>query len=385
MGISHYVALLILTPVAIWASRVNRTNLAKHNDKAAQGMAKLCKLTETDHAKGYGIKGAFPVKSCIQECQFNRFFLHTLEEKCLAEPDEEGETCKCNYAPRYWEGAGSNKHWFQFRKNKLHSECTKSACKTIFYDWGNIFLKKMFFPGDNERMDITYHLQNQANYDLTCEEGIPEAIVLPPPGKKIHELRMLIAQTDDPEEKAKLQALLDELLGGKEVELFEYDLEADWGPERHADDHGGPDLHSFYLKPCKSNLGNEVTELKDILEQCGPWTKDESMKEGKVRYSYHADEPWGPERIVEDTPSMQTLKELVSVPDGLKLLSFRLKPCKSPSGDREVTEIDDILSEEYCHTPVLRTTLLPVKVSAAHKFDPTAPEDDFKNVNCEEK
>jgi len=336
----------------------------------------LCNLTESEEALGYGIHGLFPVKSCMLECKWNKFFIDTFPQKVLAAPDQEENTCKCNYAPRYWEGATSKKFWFQFRINSVHS-CTLESCQDVFFTWGNGFLKKWHFPGDSERMDVTKRLQSQENYNMECAQGIPEGIVLPSPGSKITELRLKIAQTDDPEEKARLQALLDELLGDKVVEVFEYDLEGEWGEEHHADSHHGPDLHSFYLKPCKSNLGNEVTELKEILEQCGPWEKGTTMKEGKLRYSYHIDKEWGPEMVAfhanEDVQALQ--KEVDK--DGWKLLSFRLKPCMTPSGDREVTDLDKVLSEDHCGMPMLGESLLPVKVSASKKYDHDAPEDEY--------
>merc|ERR1719359_1899897 len=109
----------------------------------------------------------------------------------MTEPDTDGDTCKCNYAPRYWEGENSKKFWFQYRISKLHA-CTKEDCQKVFIDWGNMFLKKEHFPGDNERMPSNQRLMSQENYEMTCASGIPEAIVLPPPSAKIIELQKQI-------------------------------------------------------------------------------------------------------------------------------------------------------------------------------------------------
>merc|ERR1719161_182076 len=141
-----------------------------------------------------------------------------------------------------------------------------------------MFLKKLHSP--NERVPMNKLLKSQANYEVACEQGIPEGIVLPSPGDKIQELRLRIEATDDPEEKAKLEALLKELTESeKEIEFFEYDLEGDWGPEHHADVAEG-DMHSYHLKPCKSNLGEEVdaSDLHTIVQKCGPGVMGTSMK-----------------------------------------------------------------------------------------------------------
>lgn len=352
----------------------------------------MCKLIESEHALGYGIHGHFPVKSCMLDCKWNKFLVETMLEKLIAEPDVDGDTCKCNYAPRYWEGEGSKKHWFQYRVSKIHT-CTKQECKRVFFDWGNMFLKKVHFSGDNERMDMSLLLESQGNYEMTCTPGMPEAIVLPPPSAKIVELQKQIANTDDEEEKARLQALLDELLGNKEVEVFQYDLEGEWSPTaHHASEHSGPDLHSFYLKPCKSNLGNEVTDLHDILEQCGPWEKGTSMKEGEVRYTYHTDKQWGEEILTY--PSMGELdsslpeevkarmsQRIIDSAAGYELLSFRLKPCMTPSGEREVNDPHSALRDDRCGEPELGKSLLPVKVSVSKKYDPAAPADEL-DIKC---
>lgn len=374
---SMYAVIVVLTLGGAKAARVTNSGVS---ESAAEGS--LCNLTESQYALGYGIHGLFPVKSCMLDCKWNKFLAETLESKVLSTPEvgeDDVRRCKCKYNPRYWEGgAAGAKFWFSFRISPLHS-CTLDGCKKVFFDWGNMFLKKLKYPGDNERMPVAEHLEGQSNYEMKCASGIPEGIVLPSPGSKVTQLRLLIAKTTDPEEKARLQALLDELLGDKVVEVFEYDLDGDWGPEHHADSSSGGDLHSFFLKPCKSNLGKEVTDLHEIQEECGPWEKGVSMKEGKLRYSYKTDEPWGPEQVcdLEDAAKCQMLEE-EATSTGFKLLSFRLKPCKTPSGESEVEGLNEILAEEHCGKPTLRESLLPVKVSAARKFDPSAPEDELE-------
>lgn len=62
--------------------------------------------------------------------------------------------------------------------------------------------------------------------------------------------------------------------------------------------------------------------------------------------------------------------------DGWKLMSFRMKPCKTPSGDRALTDLEKILDEDHCGMPILGKSLLPVKVFASKKFDSDAPDPD---------
>lgn len=311
-------------------------------------------------------------------CQILR---RNLGAKVIQEPEVDGKTCKCYYAPRYWEGEGSSKHWFQFRINPKN-QCTKKGCKTVFYTWGNLFLKKMHYPGDNEKMEASKLLERDENYNFQCAEGMPEGIILPSPNSKIAELRLAIARATDEEERARLQALLDELLKDKEVEIFAYDLEGGWGPEHHADVSNGGDLHSYYLKPCKSNYGNMVTELHDIMELCGPGSIEEgTMKEGKLRWQYQPEMDWGPERVCGETTiepeKCKMLQEEVAR-DGWELLSFRLKPCRVRSKELEIMDLSTILAEDHCGKPVLGISLLPVKVSAAKKFDSEAPDDELE-------
>jgi len=196
---SQYAALLLVSLGAVGASRIHKAQTHVHagtSENSTSEGAVLCNLTETDTSLGYGIHGVFPVKSCMLNCKFHPFMATTFKEKILVEPDQEDRKCKCNYAPRYWEGAGSKKFWFQFRVNSLH-QCTIEDCREVFFTWGNMFLKKWHYPGDNERMPVSKHLESQENYDLKCAQGIPEGIVLPSPGSKITELRLLIAKTTD--------------------------------------------------------------------------------------------------------------------------------------------------------------------------------------------
>jgi len=379
MGISHYAVLLVLTLGAVEAARtkqaeteIRQREVASDNSTAGRGT--MCDLKESADALGYGIHGKFPVDSCMLSCKWNVFYTETLPEKILKTPDQEDNKCKCNYAPRYWEGESSKKFWFQYRVNSRRP-CTLKDCKDVFLTWGNMFLKQLHSPGS--RMEQSKRIESHGNYEMTCADGMPEGIVLPSPGDKIIELRLKIASTDDPDEKAKLQALLDELLGSKEIEIFSYDLEGDWGEEHHADSSAG-DLHSYYLRPCKSNLGNVVTDLHEIRQMCGPGVMGESMKEGKLRYHYKEDQPWGPEQVCNIDAEKCKMLEDQAAADGWKLLSFRLKPCMTPSNEKELTDLSEVLAEEHCSKPTLGVSLLPVKVSASHRFDEFAPPDELQ-------
>jgi len=376
MNNCKYVVILALTlGNAVVASRINMAAVGDH----AESKGQMCHLKETEHALGYGLFGIFPVKSCTVNCKWNYFLSEIFTQKIMVDPEvaDEGKTCKCQYAPRYWEGAGSSKFWYQFRINSARA-CTQEQCQETFFMWSNMYLKKAHYPGDNEKVPVDHRMESQANYELSCSTDIPEAIVLPSPGSKVTELRLRIAKSTDPEEIARLQALLDELLGDKAVEVYEYDLEGDWGPEHHADTSDGGDLHSYYLKPCKSNLGGEATDLHEILELCGPGEMGVSMKEGELRYSYKTDGDWGPEQTCTIDAELCKLLEDEAAKDGWKLLSFRLKPCTTPSSEKVLTDLAEVLAENGCGAPTLGLSFLPVKVSAARKFDQDAPEDELE-------
>jgi len=379
------VALILVTLSAVHASRVQSYS------KAHGG--KTCHISENDESLKYGISGSWKVKSCMF-CKFHQFLTETLAKEMVSEPQQEEKTCKCFYSPTHWEANGlETKFWFQFRVG--HHQCTKHDCGEVFFDWGNNFLKKKDYPGDNEIMPVNQFIQSHDNYDLKCDDAEPTGIVLPSPGSKITELRLQIEKCTDPEEKARLQALLDELLRGKEVEVFAYDLEADWGIEREADATSDGEHHTFFLKPCVSQLDNEAgPELGEIIELCGPGEMGTSMKGGRLKVSYDIDKPWGLERActvgTEECEVVRNAAKEGNVPG--EILSFRLRPCVSPSHEEitpwgeeivspsgeEITDLAEILAEKGCGAPSAipdadqYTTLLVVKIDVSSKYDESA-------------
>lgn len=387
-------ALLILSVSTVYARRVKKERAAAHDSLEAEAMGKrTCRVTENDRGLRYGIQGSYKVKSCMF-CKFHQFLATTLSSEVIsgAEKDEDGSHCKCYTSPKFWEAKGlDKKFWFQFT-TQLHA-CSIASCKSVFLTWANMFNKKKSYPGDNERMPVHQFIEAQEGYDFHCDDSQPEGLILPSPNAKIHELRLLIETCTDPEEKARLQKLLDELLGDKEVEVFDYDLDGEWGPEHEADASADGEHHTFFLKPCKSQMDNVVEDYHEIIELCGPPELGVSMKGGRLRVSYVVDDPWGPERPCKPAEEECQVVQNAAKDEGLEgeILSFRLRPCKSPSG-QEITELSEIFAEKGCGAPTTKpdsdgfATLLPVKMDVASVYEETAnwEEGTFLKYPCEE-
>jgi len=377
MQIQH-VALLLLSLNTVLARRMNKRNGLAVDSEVEGG--KTCRITENAHSLKYGIKGSWHVKSCMF-CKFHQFLATTMSTDVIsqAEKTEDGHDCKCYTEPKFWGiHKGTKKFWFQY--NTALRGCSVHDCKTVFLTWANMFNRKKLGLAEGAKMDVDKFVESQEGYDFHCDESEAEGLYLPSPASKIHELRLQIERCTDPEEKARLQALLDELLADKELEIYAYDLEGDWGPEHEVDESSDGEHHTFFLKPCVSNKGKEATNLKDIFELCGPGEMGISMKGGQLRVMYMMDDPWGPERACEpNTEECEVLKNLAE-DEGIEgdMLSFRLRPCKSPSG-QEITELSEIFATKGCGVPTTvqdadgYATLLPVKMDISRKYDEAAP------------
>jgi len=372
----QHVALLLLSLSglsAVSGSRAQELAFAKDSTAAPD----VCVLAESAKALGYGVKASFPVKSCVQECKWHRFLTQNLPNDIVGEPklSDDEKYCKCYYAEHFWKGNEAFKQfWFQFHMYKI-KKCERKECLSTFWQWGNMFLKKKHFKED--RMPNDKLIEYQDNYELTCKEGgEPEGIKLPSPDDKIRELRLALEQCGDPEgdECKRIQQLLDELLKDKEVEVFSYDVDGDWGPERQVDAEFSGEQHTFQLKPCKSQRAREVKDLKEILELCGPWEEGVTMQTGKLRVSYNADGDWGPELTCPDEEVCKPL--LAATSERGKLLSFRLKPCTTEGGQL-LEDLAEILGDHGCGIPTVPQTLLPVVVSVSQKLDAHAPADEL--------
>lgn len=390
----YRVALLLLSLNSVLARRIQKRHgsTVEVGDEAEGG--KTCHVVENDHSLKYGIKGSWKVSSCVTKCKFHIFLSETVTRDVIsdAEKSEDERHCKCYTSPKFWGiHKGNKKFWFQY--NSKFRGCSVHECKSVFLTWANMFNRKKMHLGEGEQMPVNKFIESQEGYDFPCDDAEPEGLYLPSPASKIHELRLQIEQCTDPAEKARLQALLDELLADKEVEVFAYDLDGEWGPEHDVDEAADGEHHTFFLKPCVSQKGTEVTDLKEIFELCGPGELGTSMKGGQLRVMYMMDDPWGPER--DCSPSeveCEQLKNIVA-DEGLEgeLLSFRLRPCKSPSGE-EVTELSEIFATKGCGPPTTKedadgyATLLPVKMDVSRKYDEAAPSataEDSLKYPCE--
>lgn len=390
----HRVALLLLCfPADLDAGRIKNQRGAGELESwnSTSSPEHACKVIENERSLKYGIKGSYKVKSCKLHCKFHNFMSSIVSEHVIADPEEAegGGHCKCYTSPRFWESHGlDKKFWFEFR---LHGGigCSKKDCKDVFLTWGNMFNKKKAYPGDNERMPVDKYMESQEGYTFECDQTAAEGLILPSPGSKILELRLQIEQCTDPEEKLRLEQLLAELTADKAVEVFAYALDEDWGPEREVDETSGEEHeqhHTFFLKPCKSTTGREVTDLKEIYEQCGQPEMGVSMKSGTLRVIYDIDGSWGPERECEPTSTECMTIKSKAMDEGIRgeILSFRLKPCKSEHTGEEVTELWQIFEEKGCGVPTTKldtdglSTLLPVKMDVSSVYDEAAPEADLE-------
>lgn len=401
----HRVVLMLLSLTASAARRSQKKRADDRNSLTVQTGGKACHISENDHSLKYGIQGSFRVDSCIM-CKFNTFLTKTFYVDFIsdAQPSENDEYCMCYTSPRFWEDKGLNKKfWFQF--DKSHRECSTTSCRDVFSTWANMFNRKKwtakYNKGEGDQMPLNLFIESQEGYDLRCDDSEVEAegLHFPSPAKKIHDLRLQIEQCTDPEEKERLQKMLDELLAEGDVEVFAYATDEDWNPTEHkADASADGEHHTFFLKPCKSQKGKEVTELKDILELCGPPEMGVSMKGGQVRYHYAVQDPWGPEKECHPPEEILgkyfaeeecQLVQILGSDEGVggEILSFRLRPCKSPGG-KELTELSEIFDEKNCGPPSSKkdadgfATLLPVKMDVSKKYDETATFTDAMQYPC---
>jgi len=392
-------AVLILSLSAVFAARTNRKREGSETDFSVNSEGgKTCKIVENDHSLKYGVKGSWQVPNCLR-CKFHQFLTITVPQDLIrgADLDEEGNHCKCKTAPKFWEAEGlDQKFWFQFHIGSQFP-CDVATCKQIFFNWADGFNKKKAYPGDNEKFPADKSIGAQEGYDLTCDESEAEGLHLPSPASKILELRLQIERCTDPDEKAKLEELLRELLQDKQVEVFAYELEGDWGPEHETDASSDDEHHSYFLKPCKSQNGREITELHEIIELCGEGVLGESMKHGEVQMSYGLDDDWGPERVCNAAEEECQLVQNQAKDDEVEgeILTFRLKPCKSPNG-KEITELSEIVKDKGgCGIPRANfgaagsksATLLPVKMDMTSKFDKDADFDEGTKMKfpCDEE
>jgi hypothetical protein len=254
---------------------------------------------------------------------------------------------------------------------------------------------RKYDKGEGEKMPLNLFIESQEGYELHCDDSQPEGLYLPSPASKILELRLQIEQCTDPDEKLKLQQMLDELLAANEIEVFAYDLEEDWNPTEHdADASSDGEHHTFFLKPCVSQKGKEVTDLHEIIELCGPPELGVSMKGGQLRVNYVVDDPWGPERPCKPDDELVweecQLVQSIAADEGVvgDILSFRLRPCKSPSGET-IDGLKEIFAEKGCGPPSTKkdadgfATLLPVKMDVSSTYDQGAPEDGALQYPCD--
>jgi len=386
------VALLLLSLGAVVGRRIR----AKQNDISADG-GKTCRVTENDHSLKFGIQGTFRVKSCLY-CKFHHFLTKTMSEDAIGEPElsEDKRHCKCFTSPKFWEAHGlEKKFWFQHYHQNPNQACTKHDCKRVFETWANMFNKKIAYPKAEQRMPSNKMIDSQENYDLHCDESTPEGLTLPSPADKILHLRAQIVRCTDPDEKLKLQLALDELLQDKAVEVFAYAIDEDWGATEYdinaaatgTEEHD--DLHTFFLKPCMSSTGTEVSNLHEIFELCGMPEVGVSMKPGQWKAAYDMEADWGPEReCIASTYECQLIQSIVEEEKKLdaQILSFRLKPCKSANGE-ETSSLDEIF--KVCGNPSISHhdadgifTLLPVKIDVSRQYDQAAELSDGMKFPC---
>jgi len=135
-----------------------------------------------------------------------------------------------------------------------------------------------------------------------------------------------------------------------------------------------------------SNLGREIDDLVEIIKLCGQPEMGVSKKGGRLRTSYALDDDWGPElACVEQSEACVAVQvafeEAGVIPAALssfpKLLSFRLKPCRSPGGEEiDPNNLDAVYKGCGVASPVKNSegfaALLPVKLSVASMYDPSA-------------
>jgi len=310
------VSLLLLSLGAVGARRA-LTQGERNADLSVEGGGPTCRVEENDASLKFGIRGSYPVKSCLLNCKFHNFLTSVLSDKAIADPEDAEQNCKCFTSP-FWEGKGNEKK-FWFEHPKMGAACSRNQCKKVFFDWANMFNKfnktkhDTLYPAGVSFIPISERVENQEGYTFTCSESPPEAegLTLPSPVDKIHQLRVQIDQATDPAEKARLQQALAELLEDKQVVVEVFSFAPEWGPERD----------------CVS-ADSECKFVQDIF------AKDKCNSEGQVR-------------------------------------SFRVKACKSPSG-KTIEKLDEVFSEKGCGAPLLGDNLLPVMVDLSQKYDQKA-------------